>query len=61
MTDALATLAAMFKVNTNVEVQLVKLGIKESPAHCACVEEENDGKPWYFDILQYVKSQKYLK
>ena len=61
MADVLATLAAMFKVNTNVEVQLVKLGIRESPAHCACVEKEIDGKPWYFDILQYVKSQQYPK
>ena len=51
MVDVLVTLAAMFKVNTNVEIQLVKLGIRESPAHCACVEEEIDGKPWYFDIL----------
>ena len=59
MADALATLAAMFKVNTNVEVQLVKLEIRESPAHCACFEKEIDGKPWYFDILQYVKSQQY--
>ena len=61
MADALATLAAMFKVNANVEVQLVKLGIRELPAHCACVEKEIDGKPWYFDILQYVKSQQYPK
>ena len=61
MADALATLAAMFKVNTNVEVQLVKLGIREFLVHCACVEEEIDGKPWYFDILQYVKSQQYSK
>ena len=37
MADALATLAAMFKVNANVEVQIVKLGIRELPAHCACV------------------------
>ena len=57
MVYALAMLATMFKINTNVEVQLVKLGVRESLAHCACVEEEIDGKPWYFDILQYVKSQ----
>ena len=44
MADALATLAAMFKVNTNIEVQLVKLGVRESPAHCACVEKEINGK-----------------
>ena len=47
MADALATLAAMFKVNTNVEVQLVKLEIRESLAHYACVEEEINGKPWF--------------
>ena len=56
MTNALATLAAMLKVNINVEVQLVKLGVREFSTHCACVEKEIDGKPWYFDILQYVKS-----
>ena len=59
MADALATLAAMFKVNANMEIQLVKLGVQESPTHCACIEEEVDGKPWYFDILQYVKNQQY--
>ena len=59
MADALATLATMFKINANGEIQFVKLGVRESPAHCACVEEEVDGKPWYFDILQYVKSQQY--
>ena len=59
MVDVLATLAAMFKVNTSVEVQLVKLGVWECSTHCACVEEVIDEKPWYFDILQYVKSQQY--
>ena len=30
LVDALATLATMFKVNTNVEAQLVKLKVQES-------------------------------
>ena len=59
MADVLATLAAMFKVNANVKIQLVKLRVQKFPAHCACVDEKVDGKPWYFDILQYVKSQQY--
>ena len=25
------------------------------------VEEENDGLPWYYNILQYIKDQRYLK
>ena len=45
MVDALATLRAMFKVNTNAKVQLVKMGIQESLVHCMCVEKEANGKP----------------
>ena len=39
LADALATLAIMFKVNANAETQLVKLEVRESQAHCACVQE----------------------
>ena len=35
MADALATLAA----------------IKEELAHCSHIEEEVDGKSWYYDVL----------
>ena len=45
MADALATLAAMFQINSNDEVQLIRMSIKEEPAHCLHVEEEVDGKP----------------
>ena len=44
MTDALATLAAMFQVNSKDEVQLIRMRIKEEPAHCLHIEEVN-GKP----------------
>ena len=59
MVDALATLATMSKVNANVETQLVKLEVQESQAHCACIQKEPDGNPWYHDILRYVKDQQY--
>ena len=52
MADALATLAAMFQINSNDEVQLIRMSIKEEPAHCLHVEEEVDGKSWYHGILQ---------
>ena len=45
MTDALATLAAMFQVNSKDEVQLIRMRIKEEPAHCMHIEEEIDEKP----------------
>ena len=37
LADVLATLATMFKVNANVEAQLVKLEVRESQAHCTCI------------------------
>ena len=37
LANALATLTTMFKVNANVETQLVKLEVRESQAHCACI------------------------
>ena len=40
---------------SNIETQLVKLEVRESQAHCACIQEELDGNPWYHDILRYVK------
>ena len=61
MADALATLAAMFKVNSSAEVQLIRMSIREDPAHCLHVKEEMNGKPWYYDILQYLKDQWYLE
>ena len=51
MAYALATLAAMFQINSNDEVQLIRMSIKEEPAHCSHIEEEVDGKPWYYDVL----------
>ena len=55
LADALATLATMFKVNANAETQLVKLEVRESQAHCACVQGKPNGNPWYHDILRYSK------
>ena len=59
MVDALATLAAMFQINSNDEVQLICMSIKEKLKHCLYFEEKADGKPWYYDILQYVKDHRY--
>ena len=59
MVDALFTLAAMFQIDSNNEVQLIRISIKKEPTHCLHIEEEVDGKPWYHDILQYVKDRQY--
>ena len=47
MANALATLAAMFQIKSNDEVQLIRMSIKEEPTHCLHIEEEIDGKLWY--------------
>ncbi|XP_022764236.1 uncharacterized protein LOC111309440 [Durio zibethinus] len=57
--DALATLAAMIRINDDTDIQPIKLDVKDIPAYCSNVEGEEDGKPWYYDILQYVKDQQY--
>ena len=59
MADTLATLAAIFQINSNDEIQLIRMSIKEEPAHCLYIEEEVNGKPWYHDVLQYVKDRQY--
>ena len=59
MADALATLVVMFQINANDEVQLIRMSIKEEPTHCSQIKEEVDGKPWYYDILQFVKGRRY--
>ena len=33
--------------------------LNETPAHCAQIEDEVDGKPWYYDIWRYIKDQQY--
>ena len=35
--------------------------LQETPVYCAYIEEEVDGKPWYYDIQRYVKDQQYPK
>ena len=59
MADALAILAVIFQINSNDEVQLIRMSLKEEPTHCSHIEEEVNGKPWYYDILQYVKDRQY--
>ena len=56
MANALATLVAMFQINSNDEVQLIHISIKEESTHCLHIEEV-DKKSWYHDILQYVKDR----
>ncbi|XP_040963917.1 uncharacterized protein [Gossypium hirsutum] len=42
------------------DMKPIQISIYEIPAHCYSIEEvENDNRPWYQDILQYVKNREY--
>ncbi|XP_040960235.1 uncharacterized protein [Gossypium hirsutum] len=60
MADALATLASMIKVNTLEDMKPIQISIYEVPSHCYSIEEVwSDDRPWYQDILLYVKNREY--
>ncbi|KAE8687841.1 RING-H2 finger protein ATL43-like [Hibiscus syriacus] len=59
MVDALATLAATFKVGAEYEMMPIDMQLYEYLAHCYQIEEVKDTKPWYYDILQYIKHRSY--
>ncbi|XP_012472314.1 uncharacterized protein LOC105789490 [Gossypium raimondii] len=59
LVDALATLAAMFKVGSKTKVQPILLKVKDSMTHCTGVKLRTNGKPWYVDIKQYLQYQQY--
>jgi len=50
MADALATLASMFQLTPHGDLPYIEFRCRGRPAHCCLVEEERDGRPWYFDI-----------
>ncbi|KAK5784321.1 hypothetical protein PVK06_038844 [Gossypium arboreum] len=62
MADALATLAFMIKVNKQEDMKPIQMSIYEASAHCCNIEEEEekDDRPWYQDILRYVRNREYL-
>ena len=58
--DALATLAAMFKIDDCGKMPPITIEERGVKAYCSNVEEEeHDGKPWYHDIQMYVKNRTY--
>jgi len=59
MVDALATLVSMFQLTPHGDLLYIKFKCHGKPAHCFLIEEEQDGKPWYFDIKQYIEDKEY--
>ncbi|XP_057958615.1 uncharacterized protein LOC131151387 [Malania oleifera] len=53
MYDALATLAALFKVEEGVKIETIQIRVQLEPTHCTVIEEA-DEKPWFFYIKAYI-------
>ncbi|XP_057969350.1 uncharacterized protein LOC131158498 [Malania oleifera] len=56
--DALATLAALFKVESGIEIEPIRIRMHREPAYCIMTEEV-DGKPWFHDIKTYIQWKEY--
>jgi len=59
MADALAALASMFQLSPHEDLSYIEFICHGKPAHYCLIEEEKDGKPWYFDIKQYIEDKEY--
>ena len=59
LADALATLSSMFAISQEEELPMIKMQSHENPVYCNFIEEEVDGKPWYFDIKRYLQNREY--
>ncbi|XP_057990584.1 uncharacterized protein LOC131172965 [Hevea brasiliensis] len=57
LADALATLVVMVQIEEGKGVQILLIKAKDNPAYCLMIEEVVDGKPWYYDIQQYIKTR----
>jgi len=59
MADALTTLVSMFQLTPHGDLPYIEFRCRGRPTHYCLVEEEWDGKPWYFDIKRYAESKEY--
>ncbi|XP_070017726.1 uncharacterized protein [Nicotiana sylvestris] len=60
-TDTLATLSSMIQHLDKNFIDPIPVGIQSQPTHCAHVEEETDGNPWFHDIKEYLAKREYPK
>ena len=54
MANALATLASMFQLTPHGDLPNTEFRFAGFLVHCCLIEEEQDGKPWYFDMNGHV-------
>nr|XP_027075972.1 uncharacterized protein LOC113699821 [Coffea arabica] len=57
--DALATLSSMIQHLDELVIEPIQIHLQEKPAHCLIVEKSFDGRPWYNDIKEFLKTGSY--
>nr|XP_027122209.1 uncharacterized protein LOC113739164 [Coffea arabica] len=57
--DALATLSSMIQHPDELVIEPIHIHLQEKPAHCLVVEKSPDGRPWYSDIKEFLKTGSY--
>ncbi|XP_070014133.1 uncharacterized protein [Nicotiana sylvestris] len=57
--DALATLSSMIQHPNKNCIDPIPVRIHNQLAYCPHVEEEIDGKPWFYDIKEYLSKGEY--
>ncbi|XP_060211837.1 uncharacterized protein LOC132639407 [Lycium barbarum] len=57
--DAVATIASMIQHPESAHIDSLEITLREDQTHCAYVEAELDGQPWYVDIRTYLEKGEY--
>lgn len=60
MTDALETLASMYKLIWHNHEPTVIIKHFDQPAHCLATTNIIDDKLWFYDIERYIEKKEYL-
>ncbi|XP_049414760.1 uncharacterized protein LOC125877537 [Solanum stenotomum] len=57
--DVLATLSSMIQHPNKNYIDPIDIEMHDQHAYCFHVDEELDGKPWYYDIRRLIETQEY--
>ncbi|KAK4709655.1 hypothetical protein R3W88_004168 [Solanum pinnatisectum] len=57
--EALETLSLMIQHPNKNYIDPINVEIHDQYAYCFHIDEELDGKPWYFDITRLLEAQEY--
>ncbi|XP_071921853.1 uncharacterized protein [Coffea arabica] len=57
--DALATLSSMIQHPDELVIEPIQIQLQEKPTHCLVMKKSSDGRPWYSNIKEFLKTGSY--